>query len=353
MKQLLTVLLFPFAILYNLVTKARNHLYNIGSRPSIQFDLPVISVGNLTVGGTGKTPHIEWLIRLLKDEYSIATLSRGYGRKTKGFLLANPDSKATDIGDEPMQFFTKFGEQVTVSVGEERALAIPSILHEQPDTQVILLDDAYQHRRVNPSFNILLTDFHRPFYKDFLLPAGRLRESREGAKRANIIVVSKCPEHLSKTEQETIAKQIRPYAKENTPIYFSTIEYGTPVNIHTEETLTETKQPVILLTGIAQTGPLETYIQQKYELLQHISFSDHADYTSTKIEHILSEVKKHHAQQPIIITTEKDAVKLKGNHALAQLPIYSLGIQIAFLNQEADQVEEAIRNNILSFSLNR
>ena len=169
---ILRVLLFPFAIIYNVITSLRNRLYDQGVKPSIKFELPVIGVGNLTAGGTGKTPLTEYLIRLLARNYKVATLSRGYGRRTKGFRIAQPTDSAATVGDEPFQFFVKFGDRVKVAVGEERALAIASLLQQYPRTEVILLDDAFQHRRVIPSLNILLTDYHRPFYEDLLLPAG-------------------------------------------------------------------------------------------------------------------------------------------------------------------------------------
>ena len=190
---LLRILLFPFSWLYYLITQIRNRLYDRGLKPSVKFELPVICVGNLTVGGTGKTPMIEHLIRLLQNRFKVATLSRGYGRATKGIRIAGPSENASTIGDEPFQFYTKFGKRITVAVGEERALAIPTILQECSDTQIILLDDGFQHRKVSPGFSILLTDYHRPFYNDFLLPSGRLRESRWGAERADVIVVTKCP----------------------------------------------------------------------------------------------------------------------------------------------------------------
>ena len=202
-------LLYPFTLLYGTITDFRNHLYNMGQRPSIQFDTNVINVGNLTVGGTGKTPHVEYLIRLLHSQYKVATLSRGYGRKTKGFILANDEATAESIGDEPLQFYKKFKNECVVSVGEERALAIPHILTEHPETQVVLLDDAYQHRAVTPSFNILLTDYNRLFYQDYPFPSGRLRERRKGAKRANAVIVTKCPDDLSSSAQQAIEQQIR------------------------------------------------------------------------------------------------------------------------------------------------
>jgi tetraacyldisaccharide 4'-kinase len=193
----LRILLLPVAWLYEGITRLRNWLYDKGYKKSTSFPLPVISVGNLTVGGTGKTPHVEYLVRLLKDQRQLVTLSRGYGRQTKGFLIADEQANAATIGDEPMQFYQKFGHQIKVAVGEKRVPAIEQILRLYPKTEIILLDDAFQHRAVRPCFSILLSDYHRPFYTDFVLPAGRLRESRKGAGRADAVIFSKCPQNLS------------------------------------------------------------------------------------------------------------------------------------------------------------
>lgn len=192
MSIFLKIILAPFTLLYQSITSIRNKLYDSGKWHSATFNLPVINVGNLNVGGSGKTPHIEYIIALLRSQYKIATLSRGYGRKTKGFLIASESSSVTEIGDEPAQIKDKFPD-IIVSVGEDRLLAIPQLLRKYPDTDVILLDDAFQHRSVRPGLNILLTTFDKPFYEDHVLPLGRLRESPQGYKRADIIIVTKCP----------------------------------------------------------------------------------------------------------------------------------------------------------------
>ena len=193
---MLKFLLYPFSLLYGLITDFRNVLFDKGFKSQTGFDIPIINVGNLTVGGTGKSPQIEYLIRLLADTYQVASLSRGYGRKTKGYILADEHANAEQIGDEPMQFFQKFGSKISVVVSEKRVEGVQQLLQEKPTTELILLDDAYQHRYITPSFNILLMDYHRPFYEDLTFPAGRLRERRRGANRADCIVVSKCPENL-------------------------------------------------------------------------------------------------------------------------------------------------------------
>ena len=348
MKTLIFILLFPFSLIYGAIVKMRNHLYNIGSKPSVGFDLPTICVGNLTVGGTGKTPHIEFLIRLLKDKFRVATLSRGYGRKTKGYILAEKNVRPHEIGDEPMQYFQKFGKEIAVAVGEERVLAVPNILMDLPDTKVILLDDAFQHRKIQPSLNILLTDFNRPFYQDYFLPAGRLRDSRAEAKRAEIIVVSKCPQDLSENEQLEIEAEIRKYAKPETPIFFSSIRYGSiqPINKKIEGLETE---KAILLTGIAQSEPLEKYVSKNFEVLEHVKLKDHADYDASVSATISAFFERCEKENPIIITTEKDAVKLVEIQELETLPIYSLPIEVYFLRKQAN-FEKLILSHVQEMS---
>src|SRR5688572_23478840 len=268
---LLRILLFPFSGLYLLVTEIRNKLYDRRLKPSIKFDLPVICVGNLTVGGTGKTPMIEHLIRLLHPRYKLATLSRGYGRSTKGIRIATNHDDASTLGDEPYQFYTKFSKHIAVAVGEERALAIPTIVNERPETQVILLDDGFQHRRVRPGFSILLSDYHRPFYKDFLLPSGRLRESRWSANRADVIIVTKCPQEILEDEMIEIEKSIRHYAEK--PVFFTNIRYGTPMSFHKSSMVAS--REVILVSGIGNVTPLVNYVKHNFNLIDHLEFRDH------------------------------------------------------------------------------
>lgn len=205
----------PFSILYKLVMQFRNHLYDIEYKAVFHFNTKVISVGNLSMGGTGKTPFVEYILRFLIEKgYSnkVATLSRGYGRKTKGFRIANNEDSPKTVGDEPFQIYQKFRNEAVVSVGEDRVLAIPSIIYEHPENEIIVLDDAYQHRSVKPNFSILLTDFSSLFYDDYVLPSGTLRESRKGAKRADVVIVTKCPLDLGKTEQEKIKERIEKYS---------------------------------------------------------------------------------------------------------------------------------------------
>ncbi|MBX2896182.1 MAG: tetraacyldisaccharide 4'-kinase [Cyclobacteriaceae bacterium] len=295
----LRYLWWPFAVLVDTITRLRNYLYNIGHKKSFRFDTVVISVGNLNVGGSGKTPMIEYLIRLLSPHYKIATLSRGYGRSTSGFRLANSNDNARTLGDEPYQLFKKFEPDIYVAVGEQRALAIPTILNECPDVEVILLDDAFQHRAVIPQFSILVTDFQKPFFKDQLLPMGRLRENRSGAARADVVVVTKCTASENKILDE-VRKSILRYTPK--PVFFSAIKYAQPIPMSPGKTITP---DVVLVTGIGNAKPFVKHIAQQYNVLKHFSFKDHHRYSKQELNKI-NEV----AGVNSIITTEKDMVKL-------------------------------------------
>jgi tetraacyldisaccharide 4'-kinase len=339
---LLRILLFPFSWLYYLITQIRNVLYDRGLKPSVAFELPVICVGNLTVGGTGKTPMIEHLIRRFQAHYKIATLSRGYGRKTTGIRLAGPLEDASTLGDEPFQFYTKFGHKITVAVGEERALAIPTILQEFPETQIILLDDGFQHRKVTPTFSILLTDYHRPFYQDFLLPSGRLRESRWSAGRADVIVVTKCPASITEDKMIEIERAIRHYAEK--PVFFTRIRYGVAMPFaNTVATLTK---DIILITGIANSKPLEVYAHENFKVLKHLSFKDHHNYSEQDISDLID--LRNNYPQASFLTTEKDKVKLDVRQfqpILSGLPLFFVPIEVDFIKAGKD-FDEIVLNVI-------
>ncbi len=349
LKFLLRILLFPFAILYDGITRLRNKAYDSQKLRSISFESTLITVGNLTVGGTGKTPHVEYLIRLVQNKFKTATLSRGYGRKTKGVIIADKTATAQKIADEPMQFYLKYGNRITVAVGESRLLAIPEIVFHQPDNEVILLDDAFQHRAVLSDFQILLSDFHRPFYQDFVLPAGRLRESRSGAKRADMIIVSKCPENLEIKQKKEIQKHIEKYCRPNTPIFFTGIRYLTPVSF--SENFQKISSKIILLTGIAQTKSLEEKLSENFEIIEHLRFPDHADYTPKRLKIIRQTFEKlsyKHADL-CILTTEKDFVKLKTpdlKEFWESFPFFYLPIEIYFLDN-SNEFNKLILNVIL------
>lgn len=277
-------------------------MYDREIKKSFSFDTCVLSVGNLSLGGTGKTPMTEYLIRLLSDEYPITTLSRGYGRKTRGFLLADVTSSASTIGDEPYQYFRKFPD-IRVAVGEERAVAIPFILAEVPDTAIILMDDAFQHRAVLPDFQLMVSDYNRPFYADHVVPAGRLREPRTGAHRADAIIISKCPNELSKEEREAVIQEAAVYAP-GVPVYFTEITYDDTVAV-----LGDQQKPsrVILVTGIANPAPLVDHLTGKVEMLEHLVFPDHHSFSDSDIRLIIKKLKQSGAA---LLTTEKDLMRL-------------------------------------------
>lgn len=300
------ILLFPFAFLYNLVTRFRNYLFDIGYKKSITFEVPVISVGNLIAGGAGKTPMVEYVIRAFSGQYKMATLSRGYGRKTHGFILASDKDSANTVGDEPFQIFHKYGDQVDVAVGEERAVAIPEILFRIPETEAIVLDDAFQHRYVNPHFSILLTEFSRPFFRDYVLPMGWLRESRRGAKRADVVVVAKCPEKINPEEINGYTKNIRKHAP-GKEVFFTTIKYGSPVPFSQNKPVKPEK--CVLLSGIANPKPFQDYVSGNFELVDQLIFRDHHSYRQKDMNKILSVFSKYN-DKISVITTEKDYVRL-------------------------------------------
>jgi len=326
--MILKVLLFPFAVLYNLVTAFRNKLFDLGYKPSISFDLPVIGVGNLSVGGTGKTPMIEYLIRLLSPTGKVATLSRGYGRQTKGFRVATQSDTAETLGDEPLQFFRKFGNEVMVAVGEERALAIPLMLQEE-EASCILLDDAYQHRQVRPSFQILLSDISRPFYHDHLLPAGRLREARKNASRADVVVMTKCDPNMGFDERSRVKALVSQYTDK--PVFFSFVEYGSPVLLRGALV----SERIIGCSGIAHPGAFENYLQSKFVLSRSFRFGDHHNFTSDEIKEVVQVAKSADAA---VMMTEKDAMRLTPDllEIFGEVSAAYIPIQMKFLENGAE-----------------
>jgi tetraacyldisaccharide 4'-kinase len=326
-------ILLPFSFLYGLVTDIRNYGYDKGFWKETTFDTPIINVGNLTVGGTGKTPHVEYLIRLLANKFAIVTLSRGYGRETKGFLLADSKANAHTIGDEPYQFYQKFKQEINVAVGEDRVEAVSKIITQKPETNLIILDDAFQHRAIKPFFNILLMDFSRPIYDDFVFPAGRLRERRHGAKRTDALIVSKCPDDFTIEKQISLTHNLQCYLRENTPIFFTKILYGKPLNCRSEKENSGLGK-VILLSGIANPKPFEEYAKRTFEVINHLIFKDHHDFKEKDLREIMAQ---NDFDGTVILMTEKDMVKFQPflNHPLLKgIELYYLSIEIGFLNNE-------------------
>lgn len=326
----------------------RNWLYDNGRYGSIEFTLPIISVGNLTAGGTGKTPHIEYLVRLLSPHYQIATLSRGYRRKTHGFVLADEHSTTLDLGDEPMQLHRKFAN-LSVAVSESRALGISMLVMEHPTLQAILLDDAYQHRAVKPQLSILLTDYSHPFTRDQLLPLGRLREPISQMRRAHIIVVTKCPNNLTPEAKKSMADELKPLPHQQ--LFFSYLRYGTPYNWQNSQQTTHLSPTTaaVLLCGIAQPQHLQNYLKQQNVALEPLFFADHHQYTVTDLEKLRHTYQQIIIQYPnhqhIILTTEKDATRLQAHQNFItqhQLPILILPIEVYFDTSEQNTFEKSV-----------
>ena len=306
-------------------------------------------MGNLSVGGTGKSPMVEYLLGSLKDQFKLATLSRGYKRKTVGYSIADENSTALEIGDEPMQFHLKFPD-VPVAVGEIRLEAIPQLLHDRPETQVIILDDAFQHRTIKAGLNILLTEYGNLFTRDFLLPTGDLRDLRSGYKRADIIIVTKCRPDLSADEKEKIKKEIKPLAHQK--LFFTTLEYGEPYHLLSKKTIQLSgKDEVLLVSGIANPRPLKKLLEEQCRTYSMMRYPDHHIFTIDDLKEIKKRFASLGSGNKIILSTEKDAVRLvKFNNAITDLPLYILPAKHRFLFDEAEQFKSLVVNFIENFN---
>jgi tetraacyldisaccharide 4'-kinase len=350
----LKLLLLPLAILYGLGVAILNGLYAIGLLRGVTFSIPVISIGNLTVGGTGKTPHTEYLIRLLHEYLPLAVVSRGYKRKTTGYLEVAPNHDASQSGDEPLQYKRKY-PHVPVAVAESRSFAIPQVIRNYPYTKVILLDDGYQHREVVPGLNILLTEFNRLYTRDWLLPVGRLREWRSGAGRADIIVVTKCPDNISTTEMESIRAEVTKRADQH--VFFSRYRYGLPYKMYgSGERLAFHKDlDVLLVVAIAGTEYLLEYVDSQCGDVRMLEYNDHHPFSNFDI----GDIERHFKLLPegrerIILTTEKDAMRLDSHRALLRqlgLPIYILPVAVQFIGEDSVTFDDTIKEWLLNFKL--
>lgn len=299
--KLIRYISFPFMPLYYLVTWMRNKLYDLNIKKSKSYHLPVICVGNLSVGGTGKTPMIEYLISMLKDTYQLATLSRGYKRKTKGFQMADKNSSAETVGDEPFQFYHKFNEAIVVAVDSNRQRGIETLVKHNSLLNLILLDDAFQHRKVNAGMNILLTTFNNLYVDDYVLPSGNLREPRCGSDRAHIIVVTKCPNDIDDSKKDSVKRRLK--LKTNQRLFFSYIEYSKTIISENDVKYLKDVTKCTLVTGIANAKPLVIFLDKQSIKYNHVEFKDHHDFTEKDLE-LMQDVD-------LIITTEKDFVRLK------------------------------------------
>ena len=342
------ILLLPFALLYWLGIAIRNWLYNKNIIESTSFGLPLICVGNLSVGGTGKSPMVEYLVSNLKTDYKVATLSRGYKRKTKGYALADEKTTALEIGDEPMQFHLKFPD-VPVAVGEERIVAIPQLLHDKPEVQVIILDDAFQHRAIKAGLNILLTDYNNLFTRDFYLPTGDLRDLKSSYKRAEIIIVTKCKKELSETEKQKLINEINPLPGQH--VFFTAIDYSRPYHIITkEEKGLSGKVEILLVTGIANPRPLKKLLEEYSNTYQMLQYADHHIFTIDDLKDIKEYFDKINAKEKVILTTEKDAVRLlKFCEEIRDMPFYVVPVKHQFLFNQGAEFDQLIIDFIRNF----
>ena len=352
------VLLIPFACVYGFVVRIRHWMFNVHILKSKTFSIPVIGVGNLSLGGTGKTPMVEYLIRLLSVNNKTAVLSRGYGRNTKGYLVANQFSGHKDIGDEPLQYHTKFKRNVTVAVSENRSNGINNLMQDDFNLDVILLDDSFQHRYVKPGLSILLTDFHSLYMEDYLIPAGTLRDVVSQAKRADIIIVTKTYKVLSPITRRRIESILKP--NDNQSLYFSYVKYG---KLTTFPEFAKIKVPknintIVLFCGIANSFPFQEYLKDVCIELLVIDFPDHHTYRKKDLQLVAKTYNDEFTQNKIIITTEKDAMRLiKSEYIreLNELPLFYIPIEVKLhgddKNSFSDQIENYVKENKRSGSL--
>ncbi len=348
MIALLRYLLFPFSIIYGFAVWIRNRLYDLKLLKSKSFDIPTIVIGNLSVGGTGKSPMTEFVVSSLKDDYKTAILSRGYGRTSKGFHLVKTDSSASDVGDEPLQFKNKF-PYLTVAVCEDRCTGIEKL---RPDHQLIILDDAYQHRKLSPLFNILLFDFSSFSHPMLVFPSGNFRDLLIEANRAQIITITKCPIHLSAEDRRSIEHRIRRYNKEAL-ITFSYIDYFEPVDTN-GTTIDISGKDIILVTGIAKPQPLVSYIKKKANLIKHISFGDHHAFSQSDLDKIITSYRNLVSTNKILLTTEKDFQRLKPFKKLFEtVDLVYLPIGLQFHDPKQKALFEKMLHDTVSQSVNQ
>ncbi len=342
------ILLYPPSVVYGLITGIRNFLYNNNVLPSEEFSLPVICVGNIAVGGTGKTPHTEYLIELLRDKYKVATLSRGYKRATRDFKIASFASSVREIGDEPLQICRKFPE-ILVTVDRNRVSGVKNILQLKPETDVIILDDGFQHRRITPGFSILLTDFEKLLSTDHLMPYGSLREDKSNMSRADVILITKSPENITPIERRLILKQIDKAPYQN--LYFTSLTYKDPVPVFENSvgpvpSLSVCKgSSIILVTGIANPVPFKEHLEKSFGEIVHLSFPDHHNFKEMDIKKISKAFEDLKSQEKYIVTTEKDAVRIREFTNIAdslKSSFYYFPVGIKFLNNDKEKFDNLI-----------
>lgn len=346
----LRILLFPVSVLYGSVIALRNLLYRYGMLKSVRFNIPVISVGNLSVGGTGKTPHTAHILRYLSSYIPVATMSRGYGRKTRGFKVVQTSHLAENVGDESLLMKFKF-PHVLVAVNEDRATGVPKLMGYAPNTKAILLDDAFQHRAVDPYINILLTCYDTPYTRDWMIPTGRLREWPASHKRADCIIVTKCPDTLTQQERTDMIDLLKVGDR---PVFFTKYIYAKPYLLFNNQVRLELNEEteVILLSGIAGTDYLLRYLSPRVQQVHNYAFRDHHDFSARDIGQLELMFSEMIADKKAIICTEKDAVRLiKHRKYLIEknLPVFVLPVDVEFLFNQVDEFNQYISNRLLEF----
>ncbi len=353
---IIKALLAPLSMLYGIGVFFRNLCFDCGIYTSREFPFPVISVGNITVGGTGKTPHVEYIVSILKDQFSIAVLSRGYKRKSSGFVVASTASGVSNVGDEPLQIKKKFPD-VEVAVDGNRVRGIVNLCRYNRKVNALILDDAFQHRWVKPGITILLMDYNRPVTVDNLLPAGRLREFASARKRAGIVIVTKCPSGIKPIERRIIAKELDLFAWQS--LYFTTIMYGDPVPVFTggvpfpeREELKGMNSQILMVTGIVSPGPLKQHLSVISPVAAHLAFADHHKFTKRDAGKIGRVWKSVEGEHKFLVTTEKDAMRFReiGNYIDPEIRInmYYIPITISFVDNDG----ELFKNQILNYVRN-
>ena len=350
---LIRILLVPVSLLFGVGIALRDFFYRKGMLKSFQFDVPVISVGNLSVGGAGKTPHIEYLIRILQPYLEVATLSRGYRRKSVGYRIVQPDSTVEETGDEPLMFKRKF-PGVFVTVNEQRAMGISRIMSDYPATQVVLLDDAFQHRAVQPGLNILLTEYNHPFTRDFLLPSGRLREWRSAYFRADLIILTKCPESMTEEDKQEWLREINPYSHQQ--VFFTNYRYLRPYYILNPRYRLELQDDisVLMVCAIANKEYMQGYLESKVQSVRTRAYPDHHYFTESDLDDIIKMFEAMPGGKKLIVTTEKDAVRLIAHRQRLtdhQLPVVVLPVEVNFLFGEKEKFDSEVKRFLLEFKV--
>jgi tetraacyldisaccharide 4'-kinase len=341
--KFIQLLLWPLSVVYGLIMWVRNCLFDYHIIRSESFERGVISVGNLSFGGTGKTPHVEYIIRLLKERFSIATLSRGYGRESDGFILGSKKSNVKYIGDEPLQYIKKF-DKIKVAVDEERVRGINKLITKFPELDAVILDDAFQHRYVRPGLSVLLTDYHSLYTTDYVFPAGRLREFRSGARRSDIIIVSKTPKIFSPITKRRIIDDLKPARHQK--VFFSYIKYKDPVPVYEPDQVFPSKVIyLVLFTCIPNDYPLREHLERICQNITIINFPDHHPYNTTDLENIKSKFCDLPSGKKVIVTTEKDMMHLKTGELSAimkGIPLFYLPIEIDFHGNDREAFDRMI-----------